>query len=79
MVHWGDMSTTAATAAASGAATAKFGAYWVRGGRVVGAFMEGPSGEESAALKQLAWIRPEAPPAEELTKQGVTFAMQCKL
>jgi hypothetical protein len=43
----------------------------------VGAFMEGPNGEESAALKQLAVTRPEAPPAEELAKQGVAFALHC--
>lgn len=79
VVHWGDMSPTAATAAAACAATPKFGAYWLRDGRVVGAFMEGANGEESAALKSLGSSRPKAPPVEELVEQGVAFAMQCKL
>ncbi len=32
---------------------AKFGAYWVAGGKVIGVFWEGASAEEAAAAKQV--------------------------
>jgi hypothetical protein len=43
---------------------------------VVGAFIEGPSAEESAALKALAAAAPAAPDdAAELKAQGVAWAL----
>jgi monodehydroascorbate reductase (NADH) len=59
-VHFGDF------------AAGKFGAYWVRDGSVVGAFLEGGSAEENAAIKKAATERPAAP--ADLSMQGVAFA-----
>ena len=52
----------------------KFGAYWVEGGKVVGAFLESGSPEENATLKKLALEEPQAPPTAELAQQGLQFA-----
>jgi hypothetical protein len=41
----------------------------------VGAFLEGGSKEEFAALKELARMRPQAPPAKELAAAGTGFAL----
>ena len=49
-----------------------FGSYWVRDGKVVGAFSEGGSNEENAALKKVAAAKPEAP--SDLASQGFAFA-----
>ena len=49
-----------------------FGAYWVRDGKVVGAFSEGGSNEENAALKKVADLQPKAP--EDLASLGFDFA-----
>jgi monodehydroascorbate reductase (NADH) len=50
----------------------KFGTYFVKGGKVVGAFAEGASNEENAALKKVAIEQPSAP--SDLAKQGFSFA-----
>lgn len=52
----------------------RFGAYWVQGGKVVGAFMEGGTGEEYKALATVARVRPVAESLDELKKQGILFA-----
>lgn len=52
----------------------KFGTYWVDGDTVVGGFLEGGSGEETAALKKLAEVRPKSPGADQLKSQGLSFA-----
>lgn len=52
----------------------RFGAYWVQGGKVVGAFMEGGSGDENKALAKVAKARPSAESLDELVKQGISFA-----
>ena len=52
----------------------KFGMFWVNDGKVVGAFLEGGSPEEFAAVKAVAKSRPEAPPLEELAAKGLDFA-----
>lgn len=61
VVHFGDFEA------------GKFGAYWVDGDKVVGAFLEGGSPEEFAAIKRVAEVQPAAPPAEELAAQGVEY------
>ena len=43
--------------------------------QVVGGFMESGSPEENSALKQLAIKMPEAPSKEELSSQGIAFAL----
>ena len=50
----------------------KFGTYFVRGGKVVGAFVEGGSAEDNAALKKVAEQQPSAP--KDLAEQGFKFA-----
>lgn len=62
VVHFGDFSA------------GKFGAYWVRDGKVVGAFLESGSNEENAAVKAIAAKRPDAGSLEDLAKAGISFA-----
>ena len=50
----------------------KFGTYFVREGKVVGAFLEGGSNEENASLSKLAQQQPQAP--SDLAQQGLSFA-----
>eukprot|EP00891_Asterochloris_glomerata_P001822 jgi/Astpho2/1822/Aster-00354 len=52
----------------------KFGAYWVKDGKVVGAFSEGASAEENAAIKGLAKEQPKVSSKDELKKAGFNFA-----
>eukprot|EP00877_Chromochloris_zofingiensis_P009363 jgi/Chrzof1/4680/Cz14g22170.t1 len=54
----------------------KFGAYWVRDGQVVGAFLESGSNDDNAAIKAVAKLRPTAPSLDELKKQGIQFALE---
>jgi monodehydroascorbate reductase (NADH) len=77
IVSWGALDAASAAASAKpGGPSPKFGAYWIRGGKVVGAFIEGPSAEESAALKALAAAAPAAPAdVAELKTQGVAWAL----
>ena len=49
-----------------------FGSYWVKDGKVVGAFLESGKPEELAALKKVAEEQPAAP--ADLAKQGLDFA-----
>jgi len=44
--------------------------------QVVGGFMESGSPEQNNALKQVAIKMPEAPSKEELSSQGIDFAMK---
>ncbi|KAG6557145.1 hypothetical protein Mapa_001072 [Marchantia paleacea] len=53
----------------------KFGAYWVNKGKLVGAFLEGGSKDEYAALARVARDRPEVPDVKLLEDQGLGFAM----
>lgn len=76
VITFGDLSAAAAAAAAApGGQAPKFGAYFVKGGAVVGAFVEGPSGEESAALKAVVRARPAAPEAAVLSAEGAAWAV----
>lgn len=54
---------------------AKFGTYWVKGGKIVGAFLEGGSGEENKAIAALAKAQPTAPSMEVLKKEGLAVAL----
>lgn len=80
IITWGDMSpATAAAAAGPNGQAAKFGAYWVADGQVIGAFIEGPEAEESAALKALAAAKPAAPAdLDVLKQQGIGWALEAK-
>ncbi|EIE20462.1 monodehydroascorbate reductase [Coccomyxa subellipsoidea C-169] len=50
----------------------KFGTYFVRDGKVMGAFLEGGSPEEQELMKKVAIEQPAAP--EDLAAQGIAFA-----
>lgn len=50
----------------------KFGAYWVKDGKVVGAFLESGSNDDNAAIKKMVEARPAAP--SDLESQGLAFA-----
>ena len=52
---------------------AKFGAYWVKDGKVMGAFLEGGSADENAAIKKVVVARTAAP--ADLKQQGIAFAL----
>lgn len=53
---------------------AKFGAYWVKGGKVVGAFLEGGSPDEFKQLAKVAREQPASPGSEALLSEGYGFA-----
>eukprot|EP00899_Mesostigma_viride_P024075 jgi/Mesvir1/4852/Mv11128-RA.1 len=55
-------------------AAKKFGAYWVNGGKVVGAFLEGGSADENAAIQKLARVRPACADPSKLKEEGLAFA-----
>eukprot|EP00882_Tetradesmus_deserticola_P012891 GHRQ01013663.1.p1 GENE.GHRQ01013663.1~~GHRQ01013663.1.p1 ORF type:complete len:335 (+),score=159.41 GHRQ01013663.1:183-1187(+) len=77
VVCWGTMDAAAAAAsAAPGGPAPKFGAYWIKGGSVVGAFIEGAAAEESAALKAVTAAATAAPAdVAVLRAQGVAWAL----
>lgn len=54
-------------------AAGKFGGFWVKDGKVVGAFLESGSPEENAAIKKVAQAQPAAP--ADLAQQGLAFAL----
>lgn len=51
----------------------KFGSYWIRDGRVVGAFLVGGSPDENNAMAKVARVQPPASNLEEL-QEGLLFA-----
>lgn len=52
----------------------KFGTYWIKDGKVVGAFLEGGSPDETKAIAKLARFQPPVSDLEELQKEGLAFA-----
>ncbi|TYH54384.1 hypothetical protein ES332_D09G165000v1 [Gossypium tomentosum] len=55
----------------------KFGSYWIKDGKVVGAFLEGGSAEENQAIAKVAKLQPKAENLDALAKEGLAFA--CKI
>ncbi|KAE8729305.1 Monodehydroascorbate reductase [Hibiscus syriacus] len=55
----------------------KFGSYWIKDGKVVGAFLEGGTAEENQAIAKVAKLQPKVEDLDALTKEGLTFA--CKI
>lgn len=53
---------------------AKFGAYWIKDGKVVGAFLESGFPEENNAIAKVAKVRPSVQDLELLKKEGLAFA-----
>jgi monodehydroascorbate reductase (NADH) len=52
----------------------KFGSYWIKDGKVVGAFLEGGSPEENKAIAKVARVQPPVENLDLLTKEGLSFA-----
>ncbi|KAH6798868.1 monodehydroascorbate reductase 1 [Perilla frutescens var. frutescens] len=52
----------------------KFGSYWVKDGKVVGAFLESGSPEENKAIAKVAKVQPTAASLDKLAAEGLTFA-----
>ncbi|KAL3536139.1 hypothetical protein ACH5RR_004600 [Cinchona calisaya] len=54
--------------------THKFGSYWIKDGKVIGAFLESGTPEENKAIAKVAMLQPPADNLDELAKEGLTFA-----
>nr|QJX14775.1 monodehydroascorbate reductase [Deschampsia antarctica]6KRT_A Chain A, monodehydroascorbate reductase [Deschampsia antarctica]6KRT_B Chain B, monodehydroascorbate reductase [Deschampsia antarctica] len=52
----------------------KFGSYWIKDGKVVGAFLEGGSGDENGLIAKVARAQPPVSSIEELKQDGLLFA-----
>ncbi len=52
----------------------KFGTYWIKDGKVVGAFLEGGSPEENKAIAKVAKEQPAVSSKDELLSAGLSFA-----
>eukprot|EP00252_Welwitschia_mirabilis_P014249 TRINITY_DN31349_c0_g1_i1.p1 TRINITY_DN31349_c0_g1~~TRINITY_DN31349_c0_g1_i1.p1 ORF type:complete len:435 (-),score=121.38 TRINITY_DN31349_c0_g1_i1:287-1591(-) len=52
----------------------KFGSYWIKDGKVVGAFLEGGTPEENKAIAKIARVQPVVEDKESLKKEGLGFA-----
>ncbi|KAH7512129.1 hypothetical protein FEM48_Zijuj12G0057800 [Ziziphus jujuba var. spinosa] len=53
---------------------AKFGSYWIKDGKVVGAFLEGGTPEENKAIANVARVQPPVESLDQLAKEGLSFA-----
>ncbi|KAJ4979576.1 hypothetical protein NE237_010356 [Protea cynaroides] len=52
----------------------KFGSYWIKDGKIVGAFLEAGTPEENKAIAKVARLQPLVQNLDELAKVGLTFA-----
>ncbi|XP_039125538.1 monodehydroascorbate reductase 3, cytosolic [Dioscorea cayenensis subsp. rotundata] len=52
----------------------KFGSYWVKDGKVVGAFLESGTPEENKAIGKVARDQPPVEDLEQLKNEGLAFA-----
>ncbi|ONM20881.1 monodehydroascorbate reductase homolog1 [Zea mays] len=52
----------------------KFGSYWIKDGKVLGAFLEGGSPDENKVIAKVAKTQPPVANLEELKKDGLQFA-----
>ncbi|CAK9206845.1 unnamed protein product [Sphagnum troendelagicum] len=59
---------------AAQASSSKFGTYWIKDGKVVGAFLEGGSPEENKAIAKVAKEQPAVSSKDELLSAGLSFA-----
>lgn len=57
-----------------GSAKPKFGTYWIKDGKVVGAFLEGGAPEENSAIAKVARVQPAVANVDQLAKEGISFA-----
>ncbi|KAL9253774.1 Monodehydroascorbate reductase-like protein [Drosera capensis] len=54
--------------------THKFGSYWIKDGKVVGAFLESGTPDENKAIAKVAKLQPPVNSLELLEKEGLGFA-----
>ncbi|GFQ04086.1 monodehydroascorbate reductase [Phtheirospermum japonicum] len=54
--------------------THKFGSYWIKDGKVVGAFLESGTPEENKAIAKVASVQPPVASLDQLATEGLTFA-----
>ncbi|XP_020571448.1 monodehydroascorbate reductase-like [Phalaenopsis equestris] len=52
----------------------KFGSYWIKDGKIVGAFLESGSPEENQVIAKIARLQPPAPDLRQLQSDGLSFA-----
>ncbi|MQM12131.1 hypothetical protein Taro_045046 [Colocasia esculenta] len=52
----------------------KFGTYWIKDGKVVGAFLESGTSDENKAIAKVARVQPPVESLDQLTQQGLAFA-----
>ncbi|XP_027367400.1 monodehydroascorbate reductase isoform X2 [Abrus precatorius] len=52
----------------------KFGTYWIKDGKVVGAFLESGTPEENKAIAKVARVQPPVEDVDQLAKEGLSFA-----
>ncbi|KAA3486753.1 monodehydroascorbate reductase, seedling isozyme-like [Gossypium australe] len=52
----------------------KFGSYWIKDGKVVGAFLEGGTPEENKAIAKVSRLNPPVGNLDQLKKEGLSFA-----
>lgn len=55
-------------------ATHKFGSYWIKDGKVVGAFLESGTPEENKAIAKVARVQPSVESLDVLKNEGLSFA-----
>ncbi|KAK2454814.1 monodehydroascorbate reductase (NADH) [Trifolium repens] len=51
-----------------------FGTYWIKDGKVIGAFLEGGSPDENKAIAKVARVKPAVEDVNQLAKDGISFA-----
>lgn len=52
----------------------KFGTYWIKEGKVVGAFLEGGTPDENKAIAKVARAKPAVEDVNQLAEEGLSFA-----
>ncbi|XP_024032989.1 monodehydroascorbate reductase isoform X3 [Morus notabilis] len=52
----------------------KFGSYWIKDGKVVGAFLEGGNPDENKAIAKVARIQPPVESLDQVKNEGLAFA-----
>ncbi|XP_057745724.1 monodehydroascorbate reductase-like [Arachis stenosperma] len=52
----------------------KFGSYWIKDGKVVGAFLESGTPEENQAIAKVARVQPPVQDVDQLASEGLSFA-----
>ncbi|XP_024012537.1 monodehydroascorbate reductase 2-like [Eutrema salsugineum] len=52
----------------------KFGSYWIKERKLIGAFLEGGTFEENKAIAKVARTQPSVESLDVLSKEGLSFA-----